>query len=125
MEKLLIDKTPNTPYVEFDPENGKMKLEGRSIPENPGDFYDDLIAWLDNYFSDTDENTVIDFNLEYINSGSSKYLLGLLRMLKKHYNKGASMTINWFYEEDDEAILSLGEHYKNTINIPFNLVEYI
>ena len=29
--------TPNTPFVSFDPDHGKFKLEGRSIPENPGE----------------------------------------------------------------------------------------
>jgi hypothetical protein len=33
--------------------------------------------------------------------------------------------VNWYYEEDDEAILSLGEHYKSSLKIPFNLIEYI
>ena len=67
----------------------------------------------------------MDLNLEYVNSGSSKYLLGIFRLLKKRYDEGRNCIINWYYEEDDEAILSLGEHYKSTIKIPFNLIEYM
>ena len=40
MEKLEIERKSNTPAVIFDPETGNLKIEGRSIPENPGDFYD-------------------------------------------------------------------------------------
>lgn len=125
MEKLEIEKKPNTPSIDFDPESGLMKIEGRSIPENPGDFYDELIDWIKEYFKKPKPNTTIDLNLEYVNSGSSKYLLGLFRVIKEESLQGMDVTINWYYEEDDEAILNLGEHYKSSLKIPFNLIEYI
>jgi len=125
MEKLEIEKRPNTPAIEFDPEKGLMKIEGRSIPENPGEFYDELFDWIKEYFKQPKPNTIFDLNLEYVNSGSSKYLLGLFRVLREENQKGKKITINWYYEEDDEAILNLGEHYKSSLKIPFNLIEYI
>jgi hypothetical protein len=125
MEKLEIERRSNTPAVNFDPESGLLKIEGRSIPENPGEFYDDLIAWIKEYFKNPKPSTTIDLNLEYVNSGSSKYLLGLFKTIKEETQKGFKVTINWYYEEDDEAILSLGEHYKSSLKIPFNLIEYI
>jgi hypothetical protein len=125
MEKLDIEKKANTPSVVFDPDKGHLKIEGRSIPENPGEFYDILIDWLKEYFTNPKNSTIFDLNLEYVNSGSSKYLLGLFRVIKDESTKGRNVTINWYYEEDDEAILSLGEHYKSSLKIPFNLIEYI
>ena len=125
MKELIIAKSANTPGITFNPETGIMKIEGRSIPENPGDFFDPIIEWLEEYFNKATEVTRFDLNLEYVNSGSSKYLLGIFRILKKKHDEGKNCSINWYYEEDDEAIFSLGEHYKNTIKIPFNLIEYI
>jgi hypothetical protein len=125
MKELIIARSANTPGITFNPETGVMKIEGRSIPENPGDFFDPLIDWLEDYFSNPVELTRFELNLEYVNSGSSKYLLGIFRILKKKHDEGKNCSINWYYEEDDEAIYSLGEHYKNTIKIPFNLIEYI
>jgi hypothetical protein len=125
MKELIISRSINTPGIEFNPETGVMKIEGRSIPENPGDFYDPLIEWLEEYFNNPVENTRFDMNLEYVNSGSSKYLLGIFRILKKKHDEGKPCAINWYYEEDDEAIYSLGEHYRNTVKIPFNLIEFI
>jgi len=125
MKKLVIQKTNNTPGIDFDPETGLMKIEGRSIPENPGDFYDPLIEWLDGYYKNPVDVTKFEMNLEYVNSGSSKYLLGIFRILKKKHDEGNKCIISWYYEEDDEAIFSLGEHYKNTIKVPFNLIEFI
>lgn len=125
MKELLIVKTANTPAVNFNPDTGLLKIEGRSIPENPGDFFDRLIDWLKEYYNKPALLTQIDLNLEYINSGSSKYLLGIFRLMKKKHDEGNKSVINWFYEEDDEAIHSLGEHYRSTVKIPFNLIEYI
>jgi len=125
MKELTISRSTNTPGISFNPATGIMKIEGRSIPENPGDFYDPIIEWLEEYFNNPIEITRFDLNLEYVNSGSSKYLLGIFRILKKKHDEGKNCAINWYYEEDDEAIYSLGEHYKNTVKIPFNLIEYI
>ena len=125
MEELLIEKTGNTPKVHFNHDAGKLVIEGRSIPENPGDFFEKLIDWLENYYKNPKETTQMFLNLEYVNSGSSKYLLGIFRMIKKRFDEGNNCIINWYYEEDDEAILSLGEHFKTTIKIPFNLIEFI
>ena len=125
MEKLEIERKINTPSVLFDSENGSLKIEGRSIPENPGDFYEDLIDWIRKYFKNPRPVTTFDLNLEYVNSGSSKYLLGLFRVIKEEVQKGHKININWYYEEDDEAIQSLGEHYKTSLKIPFNMIEYI
>lgn len=125
MKELTIKKTSNTPSIQFNPETGIMKIEGRSIPENPGDFFDPLIEWLEDYFEQPAELTKFEMSLEYVNSGSSKYLLGIFRILKKKHDEGKLCSISWYYEEDDEAIFSLGEHYRNTIKVPFNLIEYI
>src|SRR4030042_2467529 len=125
MKELIIEKTSNTPTVIFDPETGKLKIEGRSIPENPGEFFETLINWLKLYYDAPAPYTQMDLNLEYVNSGSSKYLLGIFRLIKKKHDEGNKSIITWYYEEDDEAIQSLGEHYRSTVKMPFNLIEYI
>ncbi|MBN2487326.1 MAG: DUF1987 domain-containing protein [Bacteroidales bacterium] len=125
MEKLIIGKTQNTPAVSFDADSGVFSIEGRSIPENPGDFYDPILNWLGGYFKSPAEKTIFNVTLDYVNSGSSKYLLGIFRVLKKHYSEGLNIEINWYYEEDDEAIESLGGHYLSILQMPFNMKEYI
>ncbi len=125
MQPLQIEKTATTPRIDFNPGDGILRIEGRSIPENPGEFFEKLIAWIEEYYDDPAERTILELNLEYVNSGSSKYLLGILRIAKKMYDDGKNCVINWYYEEDDEAIFSLGDHYKKTIKVPFNLIEYI
>ncbi len=124
MEEFYIKKTFNTPEVRFSPNEGILKIEGRSIPEDPGDIYDNIIDLLKHYFENPREVTRVDIKLEYINSGSSKYLLELLRIIKANYDEGNDCIINWYYEEDDESIYELGQHYQNTIQVPFKLIDY-
>jgi len=124
MEEYYIKKTFNTPEVRFSDEEGVLKITGRSIPEDPGEIYDIIIEKLKEYFKNPKEITRIDIKLEYINSGSSKYMLELMRMLKKNYDEGKDCIVNWYYEEDDESIHELGQHYQNTVQIPFKLIDY-
>ena len=123
MNDLMIEKTYSTPLVHFNPQNGVMKIEGRSIPENPSLFYDPIVVWLNDYFQNSKIKIKLDIKLDYINSGSTKSILSILKVIKQHYDKGIECHINWHYEEDDESIRDLGKHYKSVVKLPINLVE--
>ncbi len=124
MEDLFLKKTFNSPEVEFSADSGELMIEGRSIPEDPGEFFDRLTAWLNNYFLHPKDKTVLNVKLEYINSGSSKYMLELLRIMKINHKAGRNVLVKWYYEEGDESIEELGQHYQQTVQIPFELIEY-
>lgn len=124
MNDLYLKKSFNSPEVEFIADSGELNIEGRSIPEDPGEFFDRLINWLNEYFLNPRDKTVMNIKLEYINSGSSKYMLELLRIMKENSTKGRDVLIKWFFEEGDESIEELGQHYEQTIQIPFELIEY-
>lgn len=123
MYTLIIKKSFNTPDVHFDAESGELKLEGRSIPENPENLYMKMIRWIHEYFENPKELTRAVINLEYVNSGSSKFLLEILRVMKKYHDRGNSCVVDWYYEEEDERIMELGLHYKSTTELPFNMHE--
>ena len=124
MEDLFLKKTFNSPEVEFLAGKGELSIEGRSIPEDPGEFFEGMIDWINTYFLSPAERTVMSIKLEYINSGSSKYMLEVLRILKINHDAGKDVLIKWYFEEGDESIQELGQHYENTIQIPFEHIEY-
>lgn len=124
MDAMFIKKTLSTPEVELNPSEGFLRIEGRSIPEDPGEYFEIIFQSLEDYFKNPVQLTKINIKLEYINSGSSKFMLELLRIVKRHHEDGSTCEVNWYYEEDDESILELGQNYRNTLDIPFNLVEY-
>lgn len=124
MDEYYVRKTFNTPEVFFSPNEGVLKIEGRSIPEDPGEFFDNIIEQVNQYYENPKELTRIDIKLEYINSGSSKYMLELMRIFKKNYENGKDCIVNWYYEEDDESIQELGQHYQATVQVPFKFIDY-
>ena len=124
MLDLLIERTANTPKIDFNCNEGRLKIEGRSIPENPADFFKPLLAWIMEYYQNPKKKTDIIIKLEYINSGSSKSLLELLRYIRDESQKGHECVINWHFEEDDESVQELGEHYQHTLKIPFVFHSY-
>ena len=119
MKPLNITSTFSTPSVKLDPETGQFQFEGRSIPEDAEIFYKPIISWLEEYYNAPAPVTNLDFRLEYVNSGSSKYLLEFFRIVGRNYRNGHECLVTWYYEEEDEAIMDLGDHYKVTVKIPF------
>jgi hypothetical protein len=124
MKDLIIEKSYSTPTVSFNSKTGILKIEGRSIPENPSSFYDPVVTWLNEYFqTTTNTSTKLDIKLDYINSGSSKSILSMLKAIKAHCDIGKNCQVNWHFEEDDESIRDLGKHFKSVLKMPFNLIE--
>ena len=121
MNNLEITGTAKTPDVKFEAEQGHLEIKGRSIPENSIEFYNDLLAWIENYGASPKENTVLDMKLEYFNTSSSKCILDVFKKLETISKSGHKVTINWFYEEDDEDMLEAGEDYDAIIDLPFTM----
>jgi len=121
MEKYVIqEELKNSPGMYYYPDENKLELLGRSIPENPEMIFRRLEDWITSYFG---KNNLLNVSiqLEYINSGSSKYLYEILKRLTVYGHSGKTVNIKWLYEEDDEAMLELGEHYRDTAGIPLQL----
>jgi len=121
MEKHVIqEELKNCPGIVYYPDKNLLELVGRSIPENPELIFNRLDTWVTSHF---EKHNGLDFNirLEYINSGSSKYLYEILKRLTGFGRSGSLVKIKWLYEEDDEAMLELGEHYRDTAGIPLEI----
>jgi hypothetical protein len=121
MEKHVIqEELKNCPGIVYYPDKNLLELVGRSIPENPELIFTRLDIWVTSHF---EKHNGLDVNirLEYINSGSSKYLYEILKKLKSYGRSGSLVRIKWLYEEDDEAMLELGEHYRDTAGIPLEI----
>ena len=123
MEPILIEGTPKTPSVKFDPEKGVIEIKGRSIPENSIEFYKPLVDWLEYYAKSPLKKTLVNVQLEYFNTSSSKCILDVFKKLEAIHKANHDVVINWFYEEDDEDMLEAGEDYESIIRVPFKMIE--
>jgi uncharacterized Fe-S radical SAM superfamily protein PflX len=110
MKEIIIEKTVSTPAIEFY-DDGRMLIEGRSLPEDVNIFYKPLIEWVAALKT---EQVKIDINLEYINSASTKKLLEMLKSIDAN-NCIKSFIINWHYEEGDDDNLETGQIFEELL----------
>ncbi len=123
MENIVIEGTSKTPQVEFDAGNGSLLIKGRSIPENSIEFYKPLIDWIGGYALNGGSDTVVNVQLEYFNTSSSKCILDVFKRLEEIKKAGKNVTVKWHYEIDDEDMLEAGEDYQAIIDLPFEMIE--
>lgn len=123
MENLLIRGTNRTPDIDFNV-NGNIRIKGRSILEDAGLFYNNLYSWIFRYCMSPLPETIVNLELEYMNSSSAKSLLQLLRELVSiTQNSGNRLIINWYYEFGDEDICEKGEYFQSILGHSFVFVE--
>lgn len=116
-----IPKTRNTP--EFSIHGGTIVFSGKSIPEDAFAFYQPIHNAIAAYLEKPDEQTILKFSLEYINSSSKKIITSILKIFEKSYFLGNAMEVHWLYESDDESIIDLGHDLHSIIRIPFRFQE--
>ena len=119
---MIVKPTRTTPYVEVNRESRKIKLQGRSSPENSVNFYGPILEELDG-FNGHSSTITLDFAFEYFNTSSGKCLFDIIRKAGKMQAKGQSIQINWYYDPDDEDMLEVGEDYSDLTGIDFNFYE--
>ena len=124
MENIKIQATFKSPEISFDAKQGIFDIIGNSIPENTDRFYEPLLDWLKVYFQNPRENSTLNIKLFYINSASIRHILTLVELMDSFYKKDIKITVNWYYEEDDEDILDNGKLYQQMVKVPINLISY-
>lgn len=124
MEPLKLEESPLTPEINFDADLGLLEFKGKSIPDNPLEFFQPIMEWLENYAGNPKQETTVNIYLFYFNSASSKYLLDFFKQLEQLHDSGRSdVTINWHYEKIDENSMEDGQDFMEVLELPFNLVE--
>lgn len=106
----------NIPRITYDQDEDVLSITGRSIAERPDIIYTPLEEWIKSHLERFTQLRIIIL-LEYINSGSSKALRDVLRMISTYRAPRYRIRITWLYEEDDEAMHELGEHYRDSAGI--------
>lgn len=123
MKNISLEGNRQKPKVIFDGEKGILEIKGRSLPEQAHDLYKPLLDWIDEYKENPQSSTILNIQLEYINSSSNKYLLLILKRLDNLFLAGNDVLINWYCEEDDEDLLETVEECKSMLSLPIDLHE--
>jgi len=131
MEKLIIESTANSPRIALDPESKNFEFSGESRPENVRKFYLPILEWLEAYTAEQGKLTDAErgfklqcqFNFEYFNSTSAKYILDIFKSLNAINALGIGLEIKWLYEEDDEDMLEVGQEMSRMSKLSFEYIK--
>lgn len=124
MEAKRITGTDESPNVILDKDLNEFKFKGKSLPEDVKEFYNPILGWIEEYVKEPLDETVVEFNMEYFNSASSKQIMDILELFSRIKDAGKEIKIKWFYLEEDEDMQDAGESYADIIDIPFEMISY-
>ena len=131
LSQLNFLATKSTPKVYFSPREGIFSISGDSFPENARTFYNRIIVWWKDYLNAIDDpksstfssDLTLRFEMNYINSTSTKYLLELMTLLADKHKGGLGAHIIWQYPKEDEDLMEMGLDFKQRLKLPFDVVE--
>ena len=120
MSQILIKATDKTPKIEGDIQNGTLRITGKSLPENPRDFYKPFSDWLIKFYETPANDVKVVLDIEYFNTSTSNLLVELLKQLSK-MNETKNVKVIWRYEEDDLDMEDVGNDFKIMVGDIVNL----
>ncbi|MFO7827913.1 MAG: DUF1987 domain-containing protein [Bacteroidales bacterium] len=122
MDPLIIGASEEKPGINFDPQNNKFMIFGKSFPEEAKKFFEPVFMWLEDYEKNPNAETNFEIRLDYYNSSTSTILLELLYILNRIFKKGHKVKILWSYLEMDDDMLDAGKEYSEMVDIPFEFI---
>ena len=121
-KNIKIEASDFSPMIELNNETGKIRIEGRSLPENTDEVFQPLVSWLKECGSEMNRETQIVFKLEYYNSASLRKFADILFLLKKIGNESKkNVSVLWYYEDGDETSWENAIDLKMSVDLPFEL----
>lgn len=121
MENLYIEKTAQCPEINFQ-SNGELSIKGVSNSNNSLLLFQPAINWLSKFKDENPPQINLVLELYYLNTSSSLILVDMIKVINSCKHSGTRVNISWYYEEDDEDILDLGEDFQLTTQSEFEFV---
>jgi len=122
MENIYVEKTKKTPLIHISLKENKFLIKGPSFSENIVDIYNPIIDWIDKNIPNLETEMICELYFTVLNSASHKKIFQILIRLNSFLDAGKKITVNWFYDEDDEDIMEMGEDLTELINLPFEII---
>ena len=119
--RYTAEPTKRTPRIVLEP--GRIFIIGRSIPENPGEFYRPAYDWISNYSSVNGSKTTVELGFEYINTSSTKWIYNIIKKIATIENLKSNVRIIWYYDKGDDDMCELGSILKSMVECPFIVIE--
>lgn len=110
------------PTVNMRADTGNCEFSGLSYPWDPISFYIPIIRWVEQYTSESNKSLVVNMKMDGFNTTSSAKLMKIFRIMEDyHLSQRGKAKINWYYEEEDDDILELGEDFRKILALPMEI----
>ena len=117
----VVEGSDLHPSISMDFSSGFFRIAGKSIPENPWQVYQPVLDHLIDYSNRPQTDTVMEIELEFFNTSTSKMLLDIIGELERLHKTGDSnVLVKWIYTDED--MLEVGENFKHLMDLPFDLI---
>lgn len=123
MENLYLKGTEETPEIIFDKNKPEFRVTGKSYMEDATTHYIKVISWLEEYSKSPNTTTIFKFELEYVNTASSKIVHDILNALDNIFLDDHKVLVEWHYYEEDEDMLEMGQEFDEIYEVPFQFEE--
>jgi len=127
MNDLVIKgekKTYFTPDVNFSATTGICEIAGESYQEETFEFFNRLIAWIDEFIMKVRKPITMNFKLTYFNTSSARAIQEMVMLLKKYQEQGGVVTINWYYQDEEDSTYEEAEDMQAQTKLQFNMIKF-
>jgi hypothetical protein len=121
---LKIEATEKTPKVEYNSAKAELLMEGICIPEQTHDFFKPILNFIDTLATAPPKEFTLNVNLHFFNTGSARYILEVMKNVRKLKDTGVNVKFKWYFNEEDEDIEETGRSYSFILNEPFEMVPF-
>ncbi len=123
---IRIEGSPTRPSLLFNAASAEWIISGRCYHNDPQGVFAPVFAWLRGLEQQCGREYRFQFRLEFFDTASYKVLLDMLAELKRRIAActKVELSIQWFYEADDEDMRESGETLMEALHLPFELIEY-
>lgn len=108
---LYIAAKSSSPEINFRFSERRLSIKGEAYPENAALFWGEIVGAVHQFLTqdDTQRPIIVDVELSYFNSSSTKMLFALFGALNDKAQDGTPVILNWYHDEDDDTIFEFGQ----------------
>lgn len=121
--ELIIQKSVDTPFINFNISKKVFEIGGKSLPEDADEFYRPIFEWLKKNNTAINPQSSIEFKLDYFNTASFKRIFDIISFFKDIQESGRSINFKWYYLKDDRDMLSAGEEIEEIMEIDLEKIQ--
>ncbi len=110
------------PELLIDQEKCYIKIDGSSYPEDVIEVYGDFLLDLAHLKVAPSDEFTCDFRFDILSSTSMRILHEIFTLFEDFLEMGKVVTINWYYDPDDEDMRDVGHTFSEILNLKFNII---